>query len=144
MAIIGYRCQSLEDYRLFTFVHHYAYREVSCGMLPKVCKARINSLKLLCFLHYLLTVRSYIFTRCSQGGKVTFGNTLCTFKVGPGWPSRRAWVALYSQATECIVGPLRLWPANSYTLNVANSAQSGERCKSQGVVGVEHLIPSQA
>ena len=32
----------------------------------------------LCFLHYPLTVRSHIFTGCSQGGKVTFGNTLCS------------------------------------------------------------------
>ena len=66
--------------RLFTFVHHYASREVSCGMLTKVCRARINYLKLSCFLHYPLTVWSHIFTRCSQGGKVTFRNTLCIFK----------------------------------------------------------------
>ena len=66
--------------RLFTFVRHYASHEVSCGMLPKVCKALINYLKHLCFLHYPLSVWSHIFTGCSQGGKVTFGNTLCTFK----------------------------------------------------------------
>ena len=30
-----------------------------------------NYLKLLCFLHYPLTVWSHIFTECSQGGKVT-------------------------------------------------------------------------
>ena len=49
-------------------------------MLTKVCRARINYLKLLSFLRYLLTVWSHIFTQCSQGGKVTLGNTLCTFK----------------------------------------------------------------
>ena len=46
----------------------------------KVCGARINYLKLSCFLHYSLTVWCHIFTVCSQGGKVTFGNTSCTFK----------------------------------------------------------------
>ena len=67
--------------RLFMFVHHYASHEVSYGMLTKVCRARINYLKLWCFLHYPLTVWSYIFTGCSQGGKVTFGYMLCTFKL---------------------------------------------------------------
>ena len=32
------------------------------------------------FLHYLLTVWSHIFTGCSQGGKLTFGNISCPFK----------------------------------------------------------------
>ena len=54
-------------------------REVSCGMLTKVCRVCINYLKLSCFRHYALTVRSHIFTGCCQGGKVTFGYTLCTF-----------------------------------------------------------------
>ena len=66
--------------RLFTFVRHYASHEVSSGMLTKVCRARINYLKLLCFLHYLLTVWRHIFIGCSQGGNVTFGNTWCTVK----------------------------------------------------------------
>ena len=48
-------------------------------MLTKVCMACINFLKLLCFLHYLLMMWSHIFTGCSQGGKVTFWNMLCTF-----------------------------------------------------------------
>ena len=42
----------LQQYRLFTFVRHYASREVSCGMLTKVCRALINYLKLLRFLHF--------------------------------------------------------------------------------------------
>ena len=46
----------LRQGRLFTFVRHYASREVSCGMLTKVCKARINYFKLSRFLHYSLTV----------------------------------------------------------------------------------------
>ena len=64
--------------RLFMFVHHYASGEVSCGMLTKVCESCINYLKLLCFLYYplILIVWSHIFTGCSQGGKVTFRNTL--------------------------------------------------------------------
>ena len=73
----------LRQRRLFTFIRHYASREVSCGMLTKVCRARIIYLKLSCFLHYPLTVWSHLFTGCSQGGKVTFGNTLCTFKNSP-------------------------------------------------------------
>ena len=36
---------------LFTFVRHYTSRGVSCGMLTKVCRARINYLKLSCFLY---------------------------------------------------------------------------------------------
>ena len=43
-------------------------------LLTKVCEARINYLKLSCFLHYPLTVWSHISTGCSQGGKVTLGN----------------------------------------------------------------------
>ena len=39
----------LRQRRLITFVHHYASREVSCGMLTKVCKARINYFKHSCF-----------------------------------------------------------------------------------------------
>ena len=70
----------LRHQRLFMFVHHYASRKVSCGMLTKVCRARINYIKLSCFLHYPHMVWSHIFTGCSQGGKVIFGNTLCTFK----------------------------------------------------------------
>ena len=62
----------LRQCRLFMFIRHYASCEVSCGMLTKVCKARMNYLKLLCFLHYPLTVWSHISTGCSQGGKVTF------------------------------------------------------------------------
>ena len=54
-------------------------REVSCGMVTKVCRAPINYLKLLCFLLYPLMVWSHIFIGCSQGGKVTFENTLWTF-----------------------------------------------------------------
>ena len=46
----------LRQRRLFTFVRHYASREVSCGMLTKVCRARINYFKLSRFLHYSLTV----------------------------------------------------------------------------------------
>ena len=46
----------LQQHRLFTFVRQYASHEVSCGMLTKVCRAHINYLKLLCFLHYLLMV----------------------------------------------------------------------------------------
>ena len=42
--------------------------------------AHINYLKLSCFLHYPLTVWNHISTGCSQRVKVTFGNTLCTFK----------------------------------------------------------------
>ena len=71
----------LRQRRLFTFVRHYASRKVSCGMLTKVCKVCKNCLKLSRFLHYPLTVWSHIFTGCNQGGKVTFGNTLYTFKV---------------------------------------------------------------
>ena len=70
----------LQQRRLFMFVRHYASRQVSCGMLTKVCKAHINYLKRSCFLHYLLMVWSHIFPGCSQGGKVTVSNTLCTFK----------------------------------------------------------------
>ena len=69
----------VRQHRLFTFVRHCAYREVSCEMLTNVCRAWINLLKLSCVLHYPLTVWSHIFTGCSQGGKVTLGNTLCTF-----------------------------------------------------------------
>ena len=47
------------------------------------CRARINYLKPSCLLHYPLTVWSHNFTGCSQGGEVTFGNTLCTFKISP-------------------------------------------------------------
>ena len=72
----------LRQRRLFTFVRH-ASREVSCEMLTKVCRARINYLNLSCFLHYPHTVWSHIFTGCSHGGKVTFGNTLCTFNSPP-------------------------------------------------------------
>ena len=36
----------LRQRRLFTFIRHYASRKVSCGMLTKVCRARINYLKL--------------------------------------------------------------------------------------------------
>ena len=71
----------LRQRRLFTFDHHYASHEVICGMLAKVYRDRINYLKLLCFLHYPLTVWSHIFTGCSQGGKVIFGNTLCSFNI---------------------------------------------------------------
>ena len=67
----------LRQRRLFTFVRHYASREVSCGILTKVCRARRNYFKLSCFLHYPLTVWSHIFTGCSQGEKATFGNMLC-------------------------------------------------------------------
>ena len=52
---------------------------VSCAMFTKVCAAHVNYLKLSCFLLYPLTVWCHIFTGCSQGGRVTFGNTLCTF-----------------------------------------------------------------
>ena len=50
------------------FIHHDASREVSCGMLTKVCRACINYLKLSCFLQYLLM-------------KVIFGNKLCILKI---------------------------------------------------------------
>ena len=70
----------LRQRRLFTFSHHYASHEVSCGMLKKV-RGQLNYLKLSCFLHYPLTVWSHIFTGCCQGGKVTFGNKLCTFNI---------------------------------------------------------------
>ena len=56
---------------------------VSYGQLCNVYKgfaSHINYLKLSCFLLYPLTVWRHIFTGCSQGGMVTFGNTLCTFK----------------------------------------------------------------
>ena len=66
----------LRQRRLFTFVRHYSSREVSCGMLTKACRGRINYLKISCFLlKHPLTVWSHIFTGCSQGGKVTFGNS---------------------------------------------------------------------
>ena len=65
----------LRQRRLFTFVRHYDSCAVSCGMLTKVCKARINLFETLSFLHYSLTAWSHIFTGCNQGGKVTFGNT---------------------------------------------------------------------
>ena len=55
--------------------------EISCGMLTKVCRVCINYLKLLYFLNYPLMVWSHIFTGCSQGEKVTFGNTLWTFNI---------------------------------------------------------------
>ena len=55
---------------------------VSCAMFTKVWAAHINYLKLSCFLLYPLTVWRHMFTGCSQGGKVTFGNTLYTFKQG--------------------------------------------------------------
>ena len=67
--------------RLFMFLRYYVSREVSCGMLTKVCRARRNYLKLSCFLHYPLTACSHILIGCSHGGKVTFGNMLCTFNV---------------------------------------------------------------
>ena len=53
---------------------------VSCAMFTKLWRAPINYLKLSCFLLYPLTVWHHICTGCSQGGKITFGNTLCTFK----------------------------------------------------------------
>ena len=71
----------LRQDRLFTFIHHYASREVRCGMLMKDCKAHINYLKLSYFLHSSLMVWSHIFRGCSQGGKLTYGTTLCTFKL---------------------------------------------------------------
>ena len=46
----------LRQRRLFTFVHHYASREVSCGMLTKVCGARIDYLKLLCVIHVMMMI----------------------------------------------------------------------------------------
>ena len=52
----------------------------SVGLFWKVCASRINYLEISWFLHYPLNVWSHIFTGCSQGGKVTFGNTLSTFK----------------------------------------------------------------
>ena len=62
---------------LFTFVCHYASREVSCGILTKIWRA-----------HELF--ETFVFSPfsahgvkpgCSQGGKVTFRNMLCTFKL---------------------------------------------------------------
>ena len=50
------------------------------GLFTKVCAGRINYLELSCLFHYPLTVWRHIFTRCSQRGKLTFGNILCTFK----------------------------------------------------------------
>ena len=52
----------------------YASREVICGMLTKVCRARIN-------FRVFSIIRSQceaIFSHagCSQGGKVTYGNKL--------------------------------------------------------------------
>ena len=52
----SFTCSLVRQRRVFTFVRHYASREVSCGILTKVCKARINYLKLLYLLHYPLTV----------------------------------------------------------------------------------------
>ena len=78
---------------------HYPSREVSCGMLTKVCRARRNYLKLSCFLHYPLTAWNHIFTGCSQGGKVTFENTWCTFN-NPGVES-----PLTSTPTIWLVSP---------------------------------------
>ena len=81
-AYCGFRTferSCLQQRRLFTFVCHHAFGEVSCGMLTKVCKACINYFNLSFFLHYPLAVWSHIFTGCSQGGKVTFGNMLYTF-----------------------------------------------------------------
>ena len=71
----------LRQCRMFTFVHHYASRDVSCGMSTKVCRACINYLNLSCFLLYTLTV-------WSRGRKVTFGNTLCTFNFCGERPGR--------------------------------------------------------
>ena len=52
----------LRQRRLLTFVGHSASREVSRGMLIKVCRARIF-FKLLCFLHYPLTRCEAIFSQ---------------------------------------------------------------------------------
>ena len=57
---------------------------LSRAQLWNVVRAPVNYLKLSCFLHYPLTVWSHTFTGCSQGGKVTFGNTLYTFKIFDG------------------------------------------------------------
>ena len=61
LVILGLKDRAFDSarqsvYRVFTFVYHDASRGVSCGMLTKVCKARIYYLKLSCFLHYQLTV----------------------------------------------------------------------------------------
>ena len=56
------------------------FRKWSVGLFTNVCVGCINYLKLWCFLNYPLTVWSHIFTGCSQGGKLTFRNIVCTFK----------------------------------------------------------------
>ena len=55
-------------------------RRVSSGCPTPLSAVNLTYLKLSCFLHSPLAVWSHIFTGCSQGGKVTFGNMLCTFK----------------------------------------------------------------
>ena len=55
------------------FLCHYASRELSCGMLTKICRAIWNCR---IFSH---GVKPY-FTGCREIGEVTFGNTLCTIK----------------------------------------------------------------
>ena len=58
----------------------YASLEVSCGMLPRVCKARIYKLCKAVVFSPLSAHCETIFSRDFQGGNVTFGNTLCTLK----------------------------------------------------------------
>ena len=60
-----------------------AFNSANClrSFIIIVCKARINYLKLSFFLRYPLMVWSHIITWCSQGGKLSFANTLCTFKL---------------------------------------------------------------
>ena len=69
----------LRQHRLFTVVRYYASHEVNCGMLTKskVCRSVFS------ICAHIVNLWSHIFTGCSQGGKVTFGNMLCTFNIDP-------------------------------------------------------------
>ena len=54
--LVVLECLKDRAFNSFTFIRHYASRDVCCGMLTKVCRACINYLKLLCFLHNLRTM----------------------------------------------------------------------------------------
>ena len=81
---------------------------VSCAMFTKVFTVQINYLKLSCFLLYPLTVWRHIFTGCSQGGKVTSGNMLCTFKYKLS--QSVLWESLFSVGTVPVPLPPAVLP----------------------------------
>ena len=93
----------------------------SVGLFWKVCASRINYLEISWFLHYPLNVWSHIFTGCSQGGKVTFGNTLSTFKsrvVLYKYNVQLSWVNKISKLSnhfpEKAIWPPLYWPYHEF------------------------------